>query len=152
MHEKRQDHLPKQALFLQLIQPNQFLVILTFLTFYFYPEVWFLPLIVFIYLIVHRSMAFMNTQYVQKDDVLEIRSGVWIKKTFLTKRDNIDEMVVSQTFLQKKLRLASIRVTSRDKNTLQAELEHISSQAAQDIWHWYTDYAYRLSTYTKHET
>lgn len=138
--------LPKAALFLQLIQPNYTIITITFLTFYFWPEMWMLPAGLFIYLVIYRTIFFTTMKYIQRDHWLEISSGVFTRKTFLTSHEKIDYVRVSQSYLQKKLGLASIVIITRGKPIFEKELKDIRIQDARDIFHWYTNKQYKLQT------
>lgn len=138
--------LPKAALFVKLIQPNYTLIILTFLIFYFWPEMWMLPAGSFIYLVIYRTVYFTSVKYIQREHWLEISTGVFTRKTFLTSHEKIDQLRMSQSYLQKKLGLASITITTRGKPIFQIDLQDILISDAQYIFHWYTNQAYQLQT------
>ena len=142
--QTKKKSLPKAALFLQLIQPNYSLIIITFLTFYFWPEMWMLPAGLFIYLVIYRTIFFTTMKYIQRDHWLEISSGVFTRKTFLTSHEKIDHLKMSQSYLQKKLGLASITMITRGKPIFQKELQDIRIIDAQHIFHWYTNQQYQL--------
>ena len=138
--------LPNAALFLQLIQPNYTLIIITFLTFYFWPELWMLPTGLFIYLVIYRTIFFTTMKYIQRDSWLEIVSGGFTRKTFLTSHEKIDHLTMSQSYLQKRLGLASIIIITRGKPIFQKELKDIRITDARDMFHWYTNQQYKLQT------
>src|SRR5690606_36851908 len=48
--------LPKEAYFVNLIQPSYSLVIVTFFVFFFWPEYWFIPLAFFLWLVFYRIL------------------------------------------------------------------------------------------------
>lgn len=138
--------LPKKALFVKLIQPNYTLIILTFLIFYFWPEMWILPAGSFLYLVIYRTVYFTSVKYIQREHWLEISTGVFTRKTFLTSHEKIDQLSLSQSYLQKKLGLASITITTRGKPIFQMDLQDILISDAHHIFHWYTNQAYQLQT------
>lgn len=146
--------LPKTTLFLQLIQPNYTLIIITFLTFYFWPEMWILPAGSFVYLVIYRTVYFTSVKYIQREHWLEISTGVFTRKTFLTSHEKIDQLRMSQSYLQKKLGLASITIITRGKPIFHKELKDILATDAHHIFHWYTNKQYKLQmkeSYTHEE-
>lgn len=133
--------LPKEALFVNLIQPSYTLVIVTFLVFFFWPEYWFIPLALFILIVFVRILKTHQTKYVKTDKFLQFQSGALSTELFITRRDKIDELEIDQSWIEQKLGLASISSTSRAKPIYVSRIEHIHEEAAYEYYHWFKEEA-----------
>lgn len=129
--------LPKQALFVNLIQPSYLLVIVTFLVFFFWPEFWFVPVIYAFSLIFYRIAKTYQAKYVQVEKWIQFQTGVLFTEIFLTKREKIDELEVSQSWIEQKLGLATITITSRAKPIHVSTLEHLPKETAIRYYYWF---------------
>lgn len=122
---KKMCSVSKEALFLHMIHPSYLFVIIIFFVFYFGPEYWFIPIIYGIGLIILRIIKAKQTKYLYEDDILQLQSGVLTTNVTMTAWEKIDELTVSQTYLEKKLYVATIIFTIREKPTYNVMIEHI---------------------------
>src|SRR5699024_1781109 len=113
--QEEMEPLPKEALFVNLIQPSYTLVIITFLIFFFWPEYWIIPLALFIFIVLLRILKTHQTKYVKTDRFLQFQTGALSTELFITRRDKIDELEIDQSWIEQKLGLASISSTTRAK-------------------------------------
>lgn len=134
--------VPQQAMFLNLIQPSYLLVIVTFLIFYFWPEYWFVPIAYVFFLIVYRILKTKQTKFVLHHPFIQFQSGVFSTELFITKCQKIDELVLAQSYLERKLGVSSMTITTRGKPIHIALVEHIPTKDAVTLFHWYQKHAY----------
>ena len=135
--QEQMNPLPKQALFVNIIQPSYLLVIVTFFIFFFWPEFWFVPVIYAFSLIFYRIAKTYLTKYAQTENWIQLQTGVLVTETFITKREKVDELEVNQSWLEQQLRLASISITSRAKPIHVATLEHLPIETAIEYYLWF---------------
>lgn len=131
--------LPKQALFMNLIQPSYFLVIVTFFVFFFWPEYWLIPFIFFLFTVGIRITKTYQTKYRKTDEMIQFQTGVLSIKTFITTRGKINEFEVYQSWLQKNLGVATIHITigASTKSTHLLRMEHLPVETAIKYVDWF---------------
>src|SRR5699024_3333262 len=66
--KKSMNQLPKKSMLLTLIKPSYFFLILVVLTYYFYPEFWFIPLIYLFFIMIKRIIEHFNSKYLISDE------------------------------------------------------------------------------------
>lgn len=136
--------LPKKSLFVNLIQPSYLLVIVTFLVFFFWPEYWFIPLVLFVLIVLIRIVKTYQTKYIQMDQFIQFQTGAFSTELFNTRREKIDEIEIEQSWIEQKLQLATVTITSRAKPIYVSRIEHIPQQSAFGYYHWYKEEAQKI--------
>src|SRR5699024_11716097 len=69
--KKSMNQLPKKSMLLTLIKPSYFFLILVVLTYYFYPEFWFIPLIYLFFIMIKRIIEHFNSKYLISDEFIQ---------------------------------------------------------------------------------
>lgn len=141
MREEDMNGLPKQALFMNLIQPSYTLVIVTFLIFFFWPEYWFIPVVLLIFTITVRIVKTYQTKFVRTNKLIQLQTGALSTELFITRREKIDELEIEQTWLEQRLRLATVSITSRAKPIYVSRIEHIPQKSAFAYYYWFKEEA-----------
>lgn len=131
--------LPSQSLFIILIRPSYLLVIMTVFIFFFWPEYWFVPFLYAFLLILSRLLEFKFSQYRIEGNDVQIKTGSFSTTLFITRREKIDQFEMGQTWIQQKLNVASLSITTRGQPIYNAQLSHISIHEAERYRHWYTE-------------
>lgn len=135
--ETRMNRLPAQALFLTLISPSYLLVIITVLIFYFWPEFWFVPIIYLMFLVIQRIVKHYNSKYFYDEGFIQIQTGSFSNELFITKRLSIDEISFRQSWLEKKLNVASLTTFTRAKPLHLGIINHLPKKVSEHIYKWY---------------
>ena len=135
--KKTMQSLPKEAYFVNLIQPSYSLVIVTFFVFFFWPEYWLIPLAFFLWLVFYRILKTKWTKFHRDEEQIQLQSGVMTTELFITNCEKIDEFTIEQSWLEQKLHLATIEVSIRAKPVYSMRLEHIQFDDANDCFEWY---------------
>lgn len=135
--QKEMHHLPKQAYFVALIQPSYLLVIITFFVFFFWPELWIIPILYTFFIILKRWMTTKQQQFVWTNHVIQMQTGSFSIQITVTKRNKIDALVIDQSWLEHKLGLASIKITSRANPVQIREIERMHVDDATLFYEWY---------------
>lgn len=126
--------LPGEAYFIELIQPSYLLVIVTYLIMFFSPELWFVPIFHALYLIVKRVVKTKRQKYSWTDDVISIRDGVFSPTLHLIKREHITMLQIHQSWIQRKLKLATCQLTTRNKTV---QLNHVNEAVVTQLYDWF---------------
>lgn len=125
---------PRQAYFVNLMQPSFLLIIILFVIFYFWPNFWFIPLIYLLLLVIYRIMHTFFTRYSMSSSTIQLQSGVFATDLFITKFTKIDELVVSDSLLDRKFNLRTLGITTRAKPLHMAVVEHVPHTFALDAF------------------
>lgn len=138
--------LPKKALWVRLLRPIWFIVLVSVALFYFQPAIWGLEqawwiglvlLIVVIYSFV--ILGYKNTKYTINDHFIQIKKGGMVTSHIVTKRDKIIEVKVFRSFFQRKLGIASFEIVNRANPVRHTELDDIPVAMAGSVYTWYMD-------------
>ncbi len=66
-----------------------------------------------------------------------MQTGTFSTNIMLTRRENIDALMIEQSWLERKLGLASIKIMSRTIPMQKTVMEHMLINEATDFYHWY---------------
>lgn len=126
--------LSGEAYFVELIQPSYVLVIVTFFIMFFWPELWFLPILCALYLIVKRIMKTKQQQVSWSNNVIAIRNGAFSSALHTIKREQITLLQIQQSWIQRKLKVATCQLTV-ENNTL--VLIHLNEAIIEQLYNWF---------------
>lgn len=138
------NRLPQKALWLRLLRPSWLWIIVTAGLFYFKPTVlkmkeawWILSVALLILVLVARVLDFLNTRYALNKHFIQMQKGSLTTTLFISKRDKIIEVKVTQSKLQKLLGLASIGTINRAKPVHHADVKDVPRELAGAFYKWY---------------
>lgn len=126
--------LAGEAYFVELIQPSYLLVIVTFLIMFFWPELWFVPILYALYLIVKRVVKTRQQYYNWSANVIAIRSGAFSPTLHLVKREHITMLQIHQSWIQRKVKLATCQLTIRNNSV---QLNHVNESVIEQLYDWF---------------
>lgn len=129
--------LPSQSLFVILIRPSYLLVIVTVLVFFFWPEYWFVPLALVILIIFSRILEFKRSKYKVDDNYIQMETGSFSTTLFITKREKIDKFAINESWIEQKLGLATLSITTRGQPIYNAKMSHIPVKESYFYYDWY---------------
>lgn len=126
--------LSGEAYFVELIQPSYVLVILTFFIMFFWPELWFVPILYALYLIIKRIMKTRQQRVNWSNDIITIRSGSFSSTLHIVKREEITMIQIQQSWIQRKLKLATCQLTTQYNTIL---LNHLNEAIVEQLYNWF---------------
>ncbi|MHA6260882.1 PH domain-containing protein [Sporosarcina sp. CAU 1771] len=136
--------LPRKSLFVRIVKPYWFWLIVTAVLTYFRndlfekPNAWWLISIGFLaVLVLARIVNYWNTSYAITDRFIQVSEGTLGKTTYLTRRDKIIEVSVKRTKLQQRTGLATIGLVNRAQPVRHESLPDVSVEEASRFYHWY---------------
>ncbi|MEK4304347.1 PH domain-containing protein [Oceanobacillus sp. FSL K6-0251] len=139
------NRLPKQAWLLQMLKPSWVWMIATGLLYYVKPDFlgleipwWIFSVFIFILVIMSRLLYFYQTRYTVNDSIVQIKTGGFNTKFFLSKRTKIAELQLTRHIVQQKLGLASIVVSNRARPVMYTRINNLPIGWCQDFSRWYT--------------
>lgn len=129
IHEEM-NALPQRAMFINLIQPSYSLIIVTFLVFFFWPEYWVIPVLLFLYILLFRVVQTYQTKYLLTNQSIQVLTGGFSPSLVWTNLNNVDGLEISQSQIQKTLGLVSIHISISAKPVDILHLKNIPIEAA----------------------
>ncbi|MYL70401.1 PH domain-containing protein [Halobacillus litoralis] len=141
----RMNRLPKQAAWIRMLKPSWLWLVSTVLIFFVKPEPlgisqawWIFSIVLFILIMISRVLSYYHSSYAIHDQYIQFRSGGFTTSLYLSKRSRIIEMEASQTFIQKKVGLASLNIVNQANPVRFTSMEDLPAQFAGEAYQWYT--------------
>ncbi|GEL77039.1 PH domain-containing protein [Tenuibacillus multivorans] len=140
------DRLPRESLWIKLLKPSWLWIIATIALYYFKPSpfhidmawwVWSLFLLVLVML--NRILDYVHTKYVISDDHVQWWHGGLTSRLFITKRQNVIEVSLSQSLLQKLFKLTSLHTKNRSTPVHVEGVDDVPVSFAHTFHQWYKD-------------
>ncbi|PYE47787.1 PH domain-containing protein [Paenibacillus barcinonensis] len=138
------EKLPRKALWLRLLKPSWFWIIVTGVLVYFKPVLfglsqawWLLSLLLLAVVVAGRIIDFSHTRYVLNDQFIQLRSGALTSTLFVSKREKVIEVKITRHPLQRRLSLASIHTVNRAKPVMHHHVHDLPNEAAAEFQMWY---------------
>jgi len=129
--------LPKNALAARLLRPSYLWIISLIALCIFKPSLWYASFAVLLFVYLLRTLDFVNSRYIVKDEYIQMKTGSFQTSLFLTKRNKVIEIEVGQSRWQKRFGLATIDIVNRSKPIVHTEISDIPYEAAAGFYYWY---------------
>ncbi|WP_052455645.1 PH domain-containing protein [Bhargavaea cecembensis] len=139
------DRLPKNSLVLRMIRIPWTALIGTAALFFwrpdfpFVPDWWVLAIIMFAWTWLLRLFDYRNTRYSVRGPFVQFRKGGLWRSTFVTRREKVIETVVSQSRIQHRFGVATVKTVNRSKPVHHEELKDVPEETAARFGQWYTE-------------
>ena len=139
--------LPAKSFWIRMMRPSWIWMIATGVLWYFKPSIidavdiswWLVATVLLVMIGCARVLDYLNTEYVIHDQYIQFKSGSLKTSLFLSKRDKIIEVKVSQGLIQKKLGLATVGTMNRAKPIHNASIHDVPVELANAFYHWYIE-------------
>jgi len=141
---KKMLHLPKKSFIVRMLKPSWFWMIATAVLFYFKPVVldfdfawWILSVALLVWIVILRILDYINTRYVLNNQFFQFKTGSLTTTLFVSKREKVVEVNVTQNLLQRLFGLASIGTINRAKPIQHSRITDVPSELAMIFQNWY---------------
>ncbi|MGF2614524.1 PH domain-containing protein [Rossellomorea vietnamensis] len=143
--EKEMTPLPLKSLWIRLVRPSWLWIIGTGVVYWWKPSLfgtievsWVVFSIVLLAVILlWRWLDFLNTAYAVKENFVQFKKGFFVSSIFVTKREKVIEVEVSQSRIQKLIGAASISTINRANPIRVEDVQDIPKPAAERFYSWY---------------
>lgn len=135
--EKDVERLPKQGILANLLIPSYFFFIVTFGVLYFWPRLWYIPLALLVFIIISRILEVKQARYMSNERFIQFQTGAFSLDEFVTKRSLVDELEINQSWVQRRLKLANLSITLREKPIHVATMIHLPESIARKYYQEY---------------
>lgn len=133
--------LPRRALWIKLFRISWFGVIISGVVLYFFRDyAWWLTLL-WVLITGGRVLSYMTTKYAQTENFIQLRTGAFNVRSFLTDKPRIEQIQVTQTLLQRRFDLCSVMFSTRGGLLSTESIEDIPKQEADSMLAWFSRYS-----------
>ncbi|RDW16172.1 PH domain-containing protein [Oceanobacillus chungangensis] len=132
-------NIPKQSLFVKLLRTTYAWLLFPLVIYYFIPGFWYIALLIFVFTITSQILSGLFSGYALNESFLQLKKGSIATRMFVTKRDKIERLMMSQSMIQRKMGLASLKVTIRSRPTKVITIHDIPLQIALQCQSWYIE-------------
>lgn len=136
--------LPRRSLWIRILKPSWIWLIATAILFYFKPkflsieETWWIgSSILLILIVLSRVLDFLHTRYCLNEELIQLKNGGFTSTLFVTKREKIVEVEMSQNRIQRACGLSSLQTVTRARPIHTSYLEDVPDQLVVTFHHWY---------------
>ncbi|MFT8319519.1 MAG: PH domain-containing protein [Bacillus sp. (in: firmicutes)] len=144
--EQVMERLSKKALIARLVRPSYLWIVATLAIMYFWPSFWYVSVIIFIFMYLHRVLDFLHSGYVINNEFIQIKKGSFSTTMFMTKRKKVIEIEVLCTKWQRFFGLATIDLINRSKPIIHTNIKDIPLHKAASFYTWYQKRIKEIST------
>lgn len=137
-------HLPSRALWIRMVKPSWLWLIATAALFYFQPKFlgidstwWIASALLLALVVISRVLDFLHTRYCLNDELIQLKNGGFTSTLFVTKREKIVEIEITQNGIQRALGLSSLQTVTRARPIHTSYLEDVPDALAGSFHHWY---------------
>ncbi|MBM7645440.1 putative membrane protein [Scopulibacillus daqui] len=131
--------LPRSSLFVKLLRPSYLWIIGTIAVLYFWPLLWYISPALLIFIVIYRILNYFNSYYVLNGPYIQLQTGAFSTELFLTTRRKIEELEVSDSWLQRAFGLASLKISTRAKPIHVSAISDIPKEMAIKYYKWYAN-------------
>lgn len=138
------ERLPKKSFWIRMLAPSWLWIFITGGLFFFKPDVlgiasawWIASLFLLLLVIAFRLLDYFNTRYTLNGRFIQLKTGGFTTSLFITKREKIIEVAVTQNPFQKFFGLSSLKTVNRAKPIRHSKLDDIPESLAGAFHQWY---------------
>ena len=136
--------LPRNTIWLKLLRPYYVTVIAGVALWFFRPSLLWVAGVLFAISLVSRLFDYLFTRYALEGDSIQIRTGGFTTTTFITRRERIQEIEVSQSKLQRAFGVRSLGFTNRAKPIHVSSIQDVPDGLGNDFKHWFVQRKVKL--------
>lgn len=140
VYQQPERRLPRRALWVKLLRPSYFWVIVTVVVFIFWSHLWYLSPILLALIILVRLMDYRFTRYQITESITQYEIGGVFNELTTTGMKKVEEVKVTRSWLQRRFGLASIQVATRGKPVQFIMINDIPESDAFDYYMWYEQF------------
>ncbi|MEK4873843.1 PH domain-containing protein [Bacillus sp. FSL W8-0102] len=129
-------NLPRAAIFVKLVR-SSYIWIVAGVIFYIWPRLWYVPLALLILVHTSQLLRGLSSGYKLSGPFIQLQSGSFSTKLFITTRMKIEELKVTESVLQRKFGLASLEISTRSKSIQVSRISDIPKNMAIRYYQWY---------------
>ncbi|WP_154748984.1 PH domain-containing protein [Planomicrobium sp. YIM 101495] len=144
--QEEMERLPRRSLWLRMLKPSWLWIIVTALLVFFKPDFfrieqtwWIASALLLVLIIMSRVLDFLHTRFCLNGQLIQFKTGGFTTSLFVTKREKVIEVKVTQNGLQRLFGLRSLETVTRAKPVHHSYLTDAPETLASDFHQWYRE-------------
>ncbi|WP_226668815.1 PH domain-containing protein [Metabacillus litoralis] len=135
--EEHMERFPMKVLWLKLLRPY-YLTILALIGLYLFKKEWlWFSAIIFTLSISLRVLDYLFTSYIRHGNTVQIRKGGLTNSTFVTHREQIQQITIKHSWLQRRFGVATLLFSNKANPLYESELYGVPKEEATTFYNWY---------------
>lgn len=132
--------LPRRSLWIKLFRMSWVGIAVTGVVLFFYREYGWWLLLLWGIIIGGRFLSYVTTKYARTGDYIQLRSGAFNVRSFLTDKPRIEQIQVTQTPLQRRFNLCDVQFSTRGGLLSTESIADIPREDADAMLEWFSRY------------
>lgn len=133
------DRLPQAALWIKLMRPSYVWIIATAVLIWWRPVYWYASPALLALILLLRWLEFKQARYAINEAFLQLKTGALSTELLLTTRGKVQEVEVKEGLLQRRWKVATIRIANRARPVHYTELVDVPVETARHFYRWYAN-------------
>ncbi|MCI0768323.1 PH domain-containing protein [Bacillus sp. TL12] len=135
--DTRMISIPKYTIFIKMVRSSYIWIISTILTYYFWSEFWYIPIILFVLVNTSQILNCFYSGYKLNGEFIQLQRGGFSTNLFITNRKNIEELEIIESGIQSPFGLVTLQTSTRAKPVKKTKISDIPKDVAIHYYHWY---------------
>ncbi|MBY0595924.1 PH domain-containing protein [Bacillus bingmayongensis] len=135
--DTRMISIPKYTIFIKMVRLSYIWIISTILTYYFWSEFWYIPIILFVLVNTSQILNCFYSGYKLNGEFIQLQRGGFSTNLFITNRKNIEELKIIESGIQSPFGLVTLQTSTRAKPVKKTKILDIPKDVAVHYYHWY---------------
>jgi len=131
--------IPRISILVKILRTVYAWFLLPVLIYYFFPSSWYVAILVAGMVFSSQIFNGFFSGYNLDGSFLQFKKGAIITRTFIMKHDKIERLQLSETFIQRKLGLASLKITIRSMPTKEIVMHDVPVKVAYLCQSWFIE-------------
>lgn len=136
--------LPRNTIWLKLMRPYYFTVIALVALWILRPSMLWVAGVLFAWSLGSRLFEYFFTRYALEGDSIQIRTGGFTTTTFITRRERVQEISVSQSRLQRAFGVGSLGFANRAKPVHFSNIQDVPDGLSRQFKQWFVERRVKL--------
>ncbi|KZM52580.1 PH domain-containing protein [Aeribacillus sp. FSL K6-1121] len=143
------NRIPKSSVIIKILRTSYIWIIISLLIHFFAPSFWYLAITVIILTLISQILNGMFSSYSFKGKNIQIKKySLFSIKLFITSRAKIEEVKLTENFLQRIFRLSSLIIVTRENPAKIIRILDIPSEASKTFYTNYKKYTVYNNKYS----
>ncbi|MBR0641143.1 PH domain-containing protein [Bacillus safensis] len=136
--ERNMDRIPWYSIIPKLFRSFMFWCLTPAALLFYRFDLWYVSIIICMAVLLTQLFSSLYSSYSCNEYYMQIKKGGLTDRLLITHKHNIERLIISETLLQKKLGLASIKIINRAKPTKTTVLHDLPKEMADKYYSWYS--------------
>ncbi len=131
--------IPRISILVKILRTIYAWLLIPVLIYYFFPSSWYVSVLLTVMVFGSQVFNGLFSGYILDGSFLQFKKGAIITRTFIMKQDKIERLQFSETFIQRKLGLASLKITIRSMPTKEVVIHDVPVKVAYLCQSWFIE-------------